>query len=49
MKDLSVLQKVAAVIGLSYGLWLGVHVDATNTDVKNAFVIVILTIIILLS
>ena len=49
MKQLKVLQKVAIAIGLSYGMWLSTHIDATSRDIKNAFVIIILTVIILLS
>ena len=49
MKELKIIQKVAIVAGLSYGMWLGSHINATDSEIRSAFVIIVLTIIVLLS
>ena len=49
MKTWRLVQKVAVVIGLAYGLWLGGNADATDADGRNAFVIVSLSVIVVIS
>lgn len=34
---------------MTYGLWLGTNVDATASDSRNAFVIVVLSAIVAIS
>ena len=43
MKTWRMIQKVAVAVGMTYGLWLGSNVDATDADSRNAFVIVVLS------
>lgn len=49
MKTWKKVQKTAIAAGMIYGLWLGNNVDATSTDCRNAFVIVLLTVILAIS
>lgn len=49
MKELRMIQKVAGIAGLCYGLWLGCRTDASDEDGRNAFVIIVLVLVILLS
>lgn len=49
MKELRMIQKVAGVAGLCYGLWLGCRTDTSDEDGRNAFVIIVLVLVILLS
>lgn len=49
MKTWRRIQKVAVAIGLTYGLWLGSNVDATDADSRHAFVIVVLAAIVAIS
>ena len=49
MKELRMIQKVAGVAGLCYGIWLGCRTDASDGDGRNAFVIIVLVLVILLS
>lgn len=49
MKTIRMIQKVAGMSGLCYGLWLGCRTDADGGDSRNAFVIVVLVLVILLS
>ena len=39
MKTWRTIQKIAVAVGMSYGLWLGTNVNATDADSRNAFVI----------
>ena len=43
------IQKVAVAVGMTYGLWLGTNVDATDADSRNAFVIIVLSAIVAIS
>ena len=43
------IQKIAVAVGMSYGLWLGTNVNATDADSRNAFVIIALSAIIAIS
>ena len=43
------MQKIAGVAGLCYGLWLGSRTGASDGDARNAFVIIVLVLVILLS
>nr|DAV44365.1 MAG TPA: hypothetical protein [Caudoviricetes sp.] len=49
MKTWRMIQKVAVAVGMTYGLWLGSNVDATDADSRNAFVIVVLSAIVAIS
>lgn len=49
MKELRLIQKIAGIAGLCYGLWLGCRTDASDGDGRNAFVIIVLVLVILLS
>lgn len=49
MKELRRIQKTACMAGLCYGLWLGGRVGASNWDARNAFVIIVLVVVILIS
>lgn len=46
MKTWRRIQKIAVAVGMSYGLWLGTNVDATDVDSRNAFVIIALSVIV---
>ena len=43
MKTWRRIQKIAVAVGMSYGLWLGTNVNATDADSRNAFVIIALS------
>lgn len=45
MKTWRTIQKIAVAVGMSYGLWLGTNVNATDADSRNAFVIIALSAI----
>lgn len=49
MKTWRTIQKIAVAVGMSYGLWLGTNVNATDADSRNAFVIIALSDIIAIS
>ena len=49
MKTWRTIQKIAAVVGMTYGMWLGTNVDATDADSRNAFVIIVLSVIVAIS
>lgn len=49
MKTWRTIQKIAVAVGMSYGLWLGTNVNATDADSRNAFVIIALSAIIVIS
>ena len=49
MKTWRTIQKIAVAVGMSYGLWLGSNVNATDADSRNAFVIIALSAIIAIS
>lgn len=49
MKTWRTIQKTAVAVGMSYGLWLGTNVDATDADSRNAFVIIALSAIMAIS
>ncbi|RGT33633.1 hypothetical protein [Bacteroides clarus] len=49
MKTWRRIQKIAVAVGMSYGLWLGTNVNATDADSRNAFVIIALSAIIAIS
>ena len=49
MKTRRTIQKIAEAVGMSYGLWLGTNVNATDADSRNAFVIIALSAIIAIS
>ena len=49
MKTWRTIQKIAVAVGMSYGLWLGTNVNATDADSRNAFVIIALSVIIAIS
>ncbi len=49
MKTLRKIQKIAVAVGMTYGLWLGANVDATDADCRNAFVIVALSTVVAIS
>ena len=36
-------------LGMTYGMWLGTNVDATDADSRNAFVIIVLSAIVAIS
>ena len=49
MKTWRTIQKIAVAAGMTYGLWLGTNVNATDADSRNAFVIIALSAIIAIS
>lgn len=49
MKTWRTIQKIAVAVGMSYGLWSGTNVNATDADSRNAFVIIALSAIIAIS
>lgn len=49
MKTLRKLQIVATTIGLIYGFWLGANIDASGRDIRSAWVIIVLSLIIAVS
>lgn len=49
MKTWRRIQKIAVAVGMTYGLWLGTNVDATDADSRNAFVIIVLSVIVAIS
>lgn len=49
MKTWRTIQKIAVAVGMTYGLWLGSNVDATDADSRNAFVIIVLSAIVAIS
>ena len=49
MKTWRRIQKIAVAVGMSYGLWLGTNVNATDADSRKAFVIIALSAIIAIS
>ena len=49
MKTWRTIQKIAVAVGMTYGMWLGTNVDATDADSRNAFVIIVLSAIVAIS
>ena len=49
MKTWRTIQKIAVAVGMSYGLWLGTNVNATDAASRNAFVIIAISAIIAIS
>ena len=49
MKTWRTIQKIAVAMGITYGMWLGTNVDATDADSRNAFVIIVLSVIVAIS
>lgn len=49
MKTWRTIQKIAVAMGMTYGMWLGTNVDATDADSRNAFVIIVLSVIVVIS
>lgn len=49
MKTWRTIQKIAVAMGMTYGMWLGTNVDATDADSRNAFVIIVLSVIVTIS
>ena len=49
MKTWRTIQKIAVAVGMTYGMWLGTNVDATHADSRNAFVIIVLSVIVAIS
>lgn len=49
MKTWRTIQKIAVAVGMTYGMWLGTNVDATGADSRNAFVIIVLSVIVAIS
>ena len=49
MKTWRTNQKIAVAVGMTYGMWLGTNVDATDADSRNAFVIIVLSVIVAIS
>ena len=49
MKTWRTIQKIAVAMGMTYGMWLGTNVDATDADSRNAFVIIVLSDIVAIS
>ncbi|WP_443776977.1 hypothetical protein [Bacteroides clarus] len=49
MKTWIIIQKIAIAVGVTYGMWLGTNVDATDADSRNAFVIIVLSVIVAIS
>lgn len=46
MKTWRTIQKIAVVVGISYGFWLGCNVDATARDNTSGFIMVTLAAVI---
>lgn len=46
MKTWKTIQKIAVVVGISYGFWLGCNVDATARDNTSGFIMVALAAVI---
>ena len=49
MKTWRTIQKIAVAVGMTYRMWLGTNVDATDADSRNAFVIIVLSAIVAIS
>ena len=49
MKTWRTIQKIAVAVGMTYGMWLGTNEDATDADSRNAFVIIVLSVIVAIS
>ena len=49
MKTWRTIQKIDVAVGMTYGMWLGTNVDATDADSRNAFVIIVLSAIVAIS
>lgn len=49
MKTWRTIQKIVVAVGMTYGMWLGTNVDATDADSRNAFVIIVLSVIVAIS
>lgn len=49
MKTWRKIQKIAVVVGMTYGLWLGANVSATDADCRHAFVIIVLSTVVAIS
>ena len=49
MKTWRTIQKIAVAVGMTYGMWLGTNVAATDADSSNAFVIIVLSVIVAIS
>ena len=49
MKTWRTIQKIAVAVGMTYCMWLGTNVDATDADSRNAFVIIVLSVIVAIS
>ncbi len=49
MKTWRKVQKTAIIIGMTYGIWLGGNIEATNKDSFSAMVIVVLALVVTLS
>ena len=49
MKTWRTIQKIAVAVGMTYGMWLGTNVDVTDADSRNAFVIIVLSVIVAIS
>ena len=49
MKTWRTIQKIAVAVVMTYGMWLGTNVDATDADSRNAFVIIVLSVIVAIS
>ena len=49
MKTWRTILKIAVAVGMTYGIWLGTNVDATDADSRNAFVIIVLSAIVAIS
>ena len=49
MKTWRTIQKIAVAVGMTYGMWLGTNVGATDADSRSAFVIIVLSVIVAIS
>lgn len=49
MKTWRTIQKIAVAVGMTYGLWLGANVEATDADSRHAFIIVMLSVVVAIS
>lgn len=49
MKTWRKIQKIAVAVGMTYGLWLGANVSATDADCRHAFIIVMLSAVVAIS
>lgn len=49
MKTLRRLQIVTTIIGLIYGFWLGANMEASDSEIRSAWVIIVLSLVIALS